>query len=120
MKKKLIFRTCRNNKTTITGKTNINIALCCALGVGIGGVGLGTTAPSNSAERLCVAAETDFSGLANASSVEAGISDASGSGNSGNSETLTLASDAAPLDLSPLPTGEEKIAEFFINMRIIP
>ncbi len=96
---------------TINKRTCINIALWSAFGVGIGGAESGTNAPSSSTERLCVAAEAEFIDFADASSVETGISNAFGSGNSENNETLTLASDAAPLDLSPLPTGEEKAAE---------
>ena len=92
-------------------KTRIGIALWNALSVGVGAVVFDANASSTLAERLCVAAEAGFSAVADASSVEAAISTAWECENSGNSEVLTLASGGASLDLSPLPTGEEKAAE---------
>lgn len=86
-----------------TKKTRLCWALWGALSVGTsGGLNamdaiLAFEAPRNVAEEAVSVAESGLDGRK--------------SENSEDGKTLTLASGAAPLDLSPLPTGEEKAAE---------
>ena len=96
---------------TKTENLLLNVAFLSAFAVGIGFSVPGATVPSSLMERFSVAAEADFNAVADAASVESSILNDLEGENSENGETLTLASDAAPLDLSPLPTGEEKVAE---------
>ncbi|MBQ8286689.1 MAG: hypothetical protein IJZ10_10380, partial [Thermoguttaceae bacterium] len=96
---------------TVFNKKSFNWAFWSALGVGIGFGGDWTNAPSALAKPLAVATGADFNDVADAASVDAANSTDSTSENGENNKVLTLASDVAPLDLSPLPTGEEKAAE---------
>ena len=92
-------------------KKRFIIAFGSALSVGVG-VGFPCwTASLSWAKQENGAAQVDFNAVADAASVDAAISNDLISENSENNKTLTLASGAAPLDLSPLPTGEEKAAE---------
>jgi len=87
------------------------IALGCALGVGLGGVDVWANATSACWERKLTAGEAEFNVATDGASVEGTSLTGVRSENSENNGILTLASDVAPLDLSPLPTGEEKGAE---------
>lgn len=86
-------------------------ALFCALGLGSSVADGPSNATSGRWERELWAVEADFDAAAGTSSVEGATSAGVLSENSENKGILTLASGAAPLDLSPLPTGEEKAAE---------
>ncbi|MBQ2790112.1 MAG: hypothetical protein IJE97_10795, partial [Thermoguttaceae bacterium] len=95
----------KTNKTTL-----LYLALYGALGVGIA-VGVrcpsALAGPTNRADAVA----TDINAELNDSSVEAPTRAAFASENNADAGTSALAFDVEPLDLSPLPTGEERAAE---------
>jgi len=96
---------------TKLGRRRLYFALCNIASVGFGfGISATNVSPTF-AEPCRVATEADFNVGAGTPSVETSVSVDYECENNGNNETLTLASESAPLDLSPLPTGEEKLAE---------
>ena len=90
--------------TTQIGKRRFNFFLGSAISAALGLGWSGVNATGTLGERFVVAAE------AGSNAVVATVSFDSASENGENSETLTRKS-AASLDLSPLPSGEEKVAE---------
>ncbi|MBQ9799725.1 MAG: hypothetical protein IJO40_07275 [Thermoguttaceae bacterium] len=93
------------------GRKRLCFAFCNVASVGFGfGLSAANVSPTL-AEPCRVATEADFNVGAGTPSVGTAVLGDYECENSGNSETLALASEGAPLDLSPLPTGEEKLAE---------
>ena len=93
---------------TKIGKKRLHLALWGAVGAALG---VGWSGGNATWTFWAGPAKADYNDVADAASVETALFPGVSSENSENNKTLTLASDAAPLDLSPLPTGEEKAAE---------
>lgn len=90
--------------TAQIGKRRFNFFLASAISAALGLGGSGGNATGTLGERFAGAAE------AGSNAVGAPVLFDSASENGENSETMTRKS-AEPLDLSPLPVGEEKVAE---------